>query len=325
MNVLITSASRKVGLVRAFKDAMRRLLPEGRVIAVDVNPYAPALYEADAGYLVPRSEVPNFLDYLLEFCLRRSVKLIIPTRDEELLFFAEHSEVFLREGIRVMIGSSDVIRLCLDKESFLKFCSRKAFGFPKPWLPNDWENPAIYPVFLRPRTGKGGRGAKKIASKAELSALTDNPTEVLVQEYINAPEYTIDLFADFSSRTITAVPRKRLYVWGGESFVTVTENNPVVIQETVRLAEEVGLVGHNTIQCFVRDGKPLFIEINPRFGGAVHLSIRAGADSPNYLLRLMLGEKLESRLGQFTDNLAMSRYVEDTFLLPTDLIKVSKL
>lgn len=323
MNVLITSASRKVALVRAFKDALRRLVPEGRVIAVDVNPYAPALYEADEGYLVPRSDDPGFLSHMVQFCLKRDVKLVIPTRDEELPFFAEHKEVFLQRGVRVMIGSREVIGRCLDKDSFLKFCSNHGFEFPRLWLSSDWRNPAIYPVFVRPRSGKGGQGTSKITSKFELDAFINNPKEALVQEYVELPEYTVDLFADFSGKTISVVPRKRLHVWGGESFLTVTDRHPQIMQDTKRLAEAIGLVGHNTIQCFLRDGKPLFIEINPRFGGAVHLSIHAGADSPSYLLRLMLGEELEPRLGEFTDQLAMSRYVEDIFLLPNELVQVS--
>ncbi len=61
MNVLITSASRKVALVRAFQDAVRRILPEGRVIAVDANACAPALYRADAGYVIPRTDSSHFL------------------------------------------------------------------------------------------------------------------------------------------------------------------------------------------------------------------------------------------------------------------------
>jgi carbamoyl-phosphate synthase large subunit len=325
MNVLITSASRKVALVRAFKDALRRVLPEGLVIAADINPYAPALYEADAGYIVPRSDDPGFLNYLVDFCLKREVKLVIPTRDEELLFFAEHNDVFVQRGIRVMIGSREVVAGCLDKRSFLQFCSQHGFAFPKLWPPRDWQNPAIYPVFVRPRSGKGSQGSRKIDSTFELDALINNPKEALVQEYIDQPEYTVDLFADFHGKIISVVPRKRLYVWGGESFVTITDRNPQIIQETMRLAETLGLVGHNTIQCFFRGGKPLFIEINPRFGGAVHLSIRAGADSPSFLLRIMLGEDIEPCVGQFTDQLAMSRYVEDTFLLPDDLMSFSPL
>ncbi len=323
MNVLITSASRKVALVRAFQDAVRRILPEGRVIAVDANACAPALYRADAGYVIPRTDSSHFLSFIIEFCSNHDIKLVIPTRDEELPFFAEHNEIFLRQGIRVMIASGDVIRRCLDKSSFLRFCTDHGFTIPKIWVTRDWSNPEIYPVFLRPSSGKGGRGARKVNSQSELNAFIDNPKEILVQEYVDAPEYTVDLFADFSGKVISAVPRRRLHVWGGESFVTATENNAEIIQESVRLANEMGLVGQNTIQCFLRDGKPLFIEINPRFGGAANLSIRAGADSPSYLLRLMRGETLESCLGQFTNHLTMLRFVEDTFLLPDELIQSS--
>jgi carbamoyl-phosphate synthase large subunit len=321
MNVLITSASRKVALVRAFQDAMRRIRPEGQVIAVDASPRAPALYLADAGHVVPRTDAPHFLSFVVEFCLEHAVKLIIPTRDEELPFFAEHTEIFLQQGICVMIASGEVIRCCLDKSSFLQFCADHGFAVPKVWATPDWSNPAIYPVFVRPSSGKGGRGARKVNSQSELGALIDNRKEILVQEYVDAQEYTVDLFADFNGKVISVVPRRRLQVWGGESFITATENNGEIIQESARLAKEIGLVGQNTIQCFLRDGKPMFIEINPRFGGATSLSIRAGADSPSYLLRLLRGETLEPCLGQFTNHLTMLRYVEDLFLLPDELIQ----
>ena len=36
-----------------------------------------------------------------------------------------------------------------------------------------------------------------------------------------------------------------------------------------------------------------YIEINPRFGGGAPMSIMAGADSCEYLYRLLRGEKLE--------------------------------
>jgi carbamoyl-phosphate synthase large subunit len=323
MNVLITSASRKVALVRVFQDAVRRIPAKGQVTAIDVDPRAPALYQADAGYVVPRSDAPHFLTFLIEFCLKHDIQLIIPTRDEELLFFAEHNGTFLQQGIRVMIASSEAVRRCLDKSSFLRFCADHGFTIPKIWMADDWSNPEIYPVFLRPSSGKGGRGAKKVNSRSELDGLVDNPQEILVQEYVDAPEYTVDLFADFDGKVISAVPRRRIHVWGGESFITETENNPEIIQESARLANEMGLVGQNTIQCFLRDGKPLFIETNPRFGGAAHLSIRAGADSPSYLLRLMRGETLEPCLGEFTNHLTMLRYVEDFFLLSDELIQPS--
>ena len=54
MNVLITSASRKVGLVKAFQQALTEQ-GGGSVIAVDLSPLSPALYVADEHYLVTKS------------------------------------------------------------------------------------------------------------------------------------------------------------------------------------------------------------------------------------------------------------------------------
>lgn len=46
-------------------------------------------------------------------------------------------------------------------------------------------------------------------------------------------------------------------------------------------------------------GDDYYIEINPRFGGGAPLSMKAGADSAEALLRLLNGEKLA-----FVDNAA---------------------
>ena len=87
VNVLITSASRKVSLVRAFQSALARH-GGGDVIAVDTSPFSPALYVADRHFLVAPSAKPDFLEEFLQLCRRESVGLVVPTRDEELPLFA---------------------------------------------------------------------------------------------------------------------------------------------------------------------------------------------------------------------------------------------
>jgi carbamoyl-phosphate synthase large subunit len=47
LNVLFTSAGRRVELLRAFRRAYATLGLDGRVVAVDVDPLAPALSAAD--------------------------------------------------------------------------------------------------------------------------------------------------------------------------------------------------------------------------------------------------------------------------------------
>ena len=52
MNILILSAGTRNKVVQYFKENVGA---EGKVIATDCSNLAPAVYEADAFYLVPRS------------------------------------------------------------------------------------------------------------------------------------------------------------------------------------------------------------------------------------------------------------------------------
>lgn len=313
MNILITSVSRKVSLVRAFQQALAQE-GGGKVIAVDASPLAPALYFSDEHYVVPESCKPEFLELMLHLCEQQSIKLLIPTRDEELPFFAEYREKFADVGTFVMVPAPAIVRICQDKRLFIKFCQESGFAIPKSYegigLPVDIE----FPLFVKPWHGKGGRQAIRIDSKEELEMVLKQMPDAIVQEFVKAPEYTIDLFADFSGRVISVVPRERIRIFGGESFVTRTAKDPGLIEQAIQLATKLQLIGHNTIQCFYDNNIVKFIEVNPRFGGAAHLGFAAGAPTPVFLVKLLKGETLEPRIGEFKDNYIMLRYTEDLFL-----------
>lgn len=312
MNILITSASRKVSLVRSFQQALAQE-GGGKVIAVDTSPLAPALYFADEHYLVPPSYKQEFLEVILRLCKQRSIKLLIPTRDEELPLFAEHKEKFTEVGTYVMVPDFTTVRICQDKKLFVEFCRDNGFATPRNYDSTNLPDAVEFPLFVKPRQGKGGGQTTRVNSREELELLLKQMPDALVQEFIRAPEYTVDLFTDFSGRVISVVPRERIFIFGGESFVSRTSKNFVLIQEAIRLATKLQLIGHNTIQCFF-DNVVKFIEVNPRFGGASHLGFAAGAHTPLFLVRLIKGENIEPRIGDFKDNFIMLRYTEDLFI-----------
>ena len=132
---------------------------------------------------------------------------------------------------------------------------------------------------------------------------------------------TIDLFADFSGKVISVIPRERVRIFGGESFVGKTTSNPTLIEESIRLASELKLIGHNTIQCFFDNEDVLFIEVNPRFGGGANLGFAAGARTPQFLVRLIQGKEVVPMIGKFKDEYVMLRYTEDLFLDSESLAK----
>jgi carbamoyl-phosphate synthase large subunit len=309
VNVLITSASRKVSLVRAFQAALARR--GGNVIAVDTNACSPALYVSDKHYLVSPSDSPGFIEDILQLCQRERVRLIVPTRDEELPLFAANRNTFEEAGLRVLVPSIETVRVCQDKLAFVEFCESHDFAVPVTYR---CKESAQFPLFIKPRYGKASKEARILRDQKELSDAMKTKKDWLIQEYVREPEYTVDLLADFGSRVLSVVPRLRQVVLNGESYVSRTVNEPALIRESTRLAEELKLVGHNTIQCFFDGSRVKFIEVNPRFGGGAALGIAAGADTPDMLIRLLADEPVQPCIADYQADLVMLRYSEDLFL-----------
>jgi carbamoyl-phosphate synthase large subunit len=316
-DVLITSASRKVPLVRAFRAACAAV-GGGRVLAADVSPQAVALYEADAGHLIPRTDDPGFVDGLLALCERERIGLVVPTRDAELPIFAAAAPRFREAGTLVLVSSPEAVAACQDKRAFLDAVA--AAGLDAPRLVDD-PGPGDFPVFVKPRRGAGARGAGLATDGGALAAMRDDlGADAIVQEVIEAPEYTIDTFLDLDARPISCVPRERIAVVAGESVVTRTVADDGLVDATLRLCTSIGLVGHVTVQAFRSPDRVAFIEINPRYGGAANLGFEAGSRTPEDAIRLARGETVEPRLGQYEAGLTMLRYSTDRFVRDADLL-----
>ncbi len=311
---MITSVSRKVTLVRAFQSALDRE-GEGNVVAVDASRQSAALYEADIHQIAPYGLDSSFLDFVLKTGRKYDIKAIIPTRDEEIEFFSSQKSRIENAGMRVVVPSSSSAEICQDKKLFIRHCLGEDIKVPEVKDDPEFERVDGFPVFVRGRFGKGGSSAYKVESEEELQTVISKVEDPIVQEYVDAPEYTVDLFATFEGEVISVVPRERIRVFGGESFVGRTVRDDQIISEAVRLSESLNLVGHNTIQCFRRDnGEVQFIEVNPRYGGGASLGFAAGAFTPQYLVRLLQDKLVAPRIGEFEDGRTMLRYTQDLFL-----------
>jgi carbamoyl-phosphate synthase large subunit len=217
-----------------------------------------------------------------------------------------------------MVAAPAVIRACQDKALFLDACAAAGLATPARVNPS---GPIPFPVFVKPRIGKGGRDIRRVDGPEELKQALRRVPDAVVQAYVEAPEFTVDLFADLSGRVLSAVPRERVVVFGGESFVSRVVKGPEIAEASKRLAQALGLVGHNTIQCFFDGDQVLFIEVNPRYGGAAHLSFAAGAPSPRWLVRLVQGKPVEVAHADLREGLVMLRYTEDMYLDASQLAK----
>ena len=73
MNILILSSGTRNKVVQYFKKAVGE---EGKVIATDCSNLAPAVYEADKFYPVPRITAPGYLELVLDICKKENPHLI---------------------------------------------------------------------------------------------------------------------------------------------------------------------------------------------------------------------------------------------------------
>lgn len=316
--LLLTSAGRRVGLLRSLQQAAGTLLgPSTRVIAADLRPeLSAACALADAAFALPRVGDPGYADALLKLCRDEDVSLVIPTIDPELPVLARERQRFGASGIELLVSDAPLVTACRDKR--LTATLFAGIGLPSPSL----LDPAAlcFPCFLKPVDGSCSQGVRAIESADHLTPAELRDPRNIFQELIPRcwQEYTVDAWFGRDGRLLAMVPRERLEVRGGEISKGITRRDGVIPLLRPCLERLKGARGCLTVQVFATAGRDrlLGVEINPRFGGGYPLSHAAGAAFPEMLIReWLLGETLVWR-DDWRADLLMLRY--DAMVLRPD-------
>ncbi len=304
-NILITSAGRRVSLVKIFQETLKRFNKRGKVFAADMNPFlSSACYIADEFTKVPRVTDENYIPFLLDYCLKKDVSIVVPTIDTELSKLAYAKRNFLKHNILIAISSSGICNTFYLKESTGKFFVENGFNTPK--LIENLEK-CSYPVFAKLNNSSSSIGAQVVYSP-EIAKELCKKGNYIFQEYIEGIEFTVDVFIDSKSNIISIVPRERIEVRAGEVSKGKTVKDKKIMATIKKFCEKLaGAYGCLTIQVFKSRDKVVFIEVNPRFGGGYPLSYFAGANFADYLIRDYLGEELEYN-ENWKNNTLMLRY-----------------
>jgi carbamoyl-phosphate synthase large subunit len=318
INVLITAASRRVPLIQAFAQALKRLGFGGNVVTTDMNNLSPGLYFGSKHYMVPLTTDSQYIPIIKSICFRERIHLLIPTIDDELPLFGRYKEEFQATGIQVAISSEDTGLICNNKRRTFQFLSEKGIPFARTWLPEELNFELLhYPLFLKPKSGRGSVGAFPINNERELRFFLDYVRDPIVQEFLPGNEFTIDLLADFNGNVISVVPRERMVVRSGVTDRGQTLNHSGMIQLALRTAEALDIRGPANIQAKLNNGAATLFEVNPRFSGGIPLTIAAGADFPAWLIEMTAGRSVRPCIGRFTDRLIMACY-ESAIFLPSE-------
>ncbi len=291
MRILFTSVGRRVELIQAFRNAALKTNISLKIYGADISETAPALQFCDCSVIVPRIRDSSYIPVLKKVCKEEEIDALIPTIDTDLLLLSRHKAEFGRT--RVVISAEDKIAFCRDKRFTADYFHSIGLKSPNPVA--DWKKyNAGYPAFIKPKDGSSSIFAYKVNNKDELRSYAAQVPDYIIQPFIEGTEYTVDIFCDFDGSPIFITPRIRQAVRAGEVLKTKIRQDETIIADMKRLIEDYKPCGQITVQLIQQKdtGDNYYIEINPRFGGGAPLTMKAGADSAEMMLRLLKGEKV---------------------------------
>ena len=293
MNILFTSVGRRVELIQEFYKAADNLNIHIKIIGVDYSESAPALFFCDVKRKICRIADENYIPQLMEICIEEKVDCLIPTIDTDLLLLSKYKEKFESNGTKVLVSATDKIGICRDKRLTSKYFISLGLKSPISYSNfNDYVGG--YPAFIKPIDGSSSIDAYKVDSYEDLCIYANKISKYVIQPYIDGREFTVDIFCDYKGNPVYITPRERLAVRSGEVLKTQIVQDEQIISEMKKLIADFKPCGQITVQLIKdkRTGENYYIEINPRFGGGAPLSIKAGANSAEAILRMLSGKSL---------------------------------
>jgi carbamoyl-phosphate synthase large subunit len=291
-NILISSSGRRVELVNLFKTAIKEYQIDSKLLGLDASKSAPTSKFVDEFILSPKIDDIKFKKFLYETVKNKSIGLIIPTVDTELEFYSMIKDD-LKNKFNCLVLISDYQIISIFRNKLLSHDFFISHGFKSPKLYSRFDQ-ITFPVFVKPKDGSSSIGAFKVDNSLELDYQIKKNPQVMIQEYIQGIEYSVDVFNYINNKNVSIVARERIQVRSGEISKGRLVKDELITSTIQKLISTFKFIGNITIQIIKRNNEIYFIEINPRFGGGTPISIMAGARSCHYVLDIMMEKPLLS-------------------------------
>lgn len=322
-NILITSAGRRVSLVKAFQQELTKRVPAAKVYTADMNPeWSAACRVSDGFFSLPCVSDSSYINGLINLCKKQGIRLIVPTIDTELLALSQNRNAFLDEGIIVAVSDFELVTMCRDKRLTNGLFEEHGIEVP---IAVDKFYPT-FPLFVKPYDGSLSKDILLVKNEAEWYPNLLENEKLMYMEYLSPVDYqefTVDAYFSNLGELKCLVPRRRVEVRGGEISKGRTEKGRLYLSLIQFFKSLKGARSCLTMQFFEHrsTGRIVGIEINPRFGGGFPLSYEAGAEYPGFLIdEYLMGQTLPF-YEDWIDNRVMLRYDAEVILDINDFIK----
>lgn len=313
MNVLLTSVGRRAYMVKYFKDVVGS---NGKVYVCNSDDKSIAFKYADEKVISPLIYDENYIPFLLEYCKKNRIDIVISLFDIDLLMLARHKKQFEEIGTKVVVSEPQIVEVCNDKWKTYEFLKNNGFYTPMSFLNMNEVTEKIangelkYPIIVKPRYGCGSisiaiaydeedlhyltKKANKDIANSYLkyeSAITED--KVIYQECLEGQEYGADIINDLHGETQNVIVRKKLAMRSGETDIAELVDELIIKDTLLRLGKVTKHIANMDCDVFMVDGVPYVLEMNARFGGGYPFSHMGGCNLPKAIVDWVNGNEVD--------------------------------
>ncbi len=314
MNVLILSVGTRNKIVQYFKDTIGIT---GKVIATDMSELAPAVYEADKFYKVPRMTDAGYIDVIFDICKKEHIGGVLTLIDPELSLLAKYKDEFAALGVMVIGSSYELCERALDKMEMYDWLTTHGYNCAKSYTDKekffaDVEAGTItYPVFVKPVRGSASIAISKVYDKETVELLFAHNDNLMIQEFLDGQEIGADVYIDMvSGETVSIFTKKKILMRAGETDKAVSFKDEKLFALIEKFANESGWSGQIDIDIFDVNGEYYISEVNPRFGGGYPHAYECGCDHMSLILNNLEGKTNKKNIGAYEEGVYMMKYNE---------------
>lgn len=317
MNILVTSAGRRGYIIEYFKEALGK---DGKVYVGNSDALSSAFYYADEYVITPMIYDEEYIPFLIAYCMKNEIKMVIPLFDIDLLVLAQNKKLFEKCGVSVIVSAESVIRICNDKWSTYQFCKKNNLLTARTYLNIQdaeeglQENCISFPVIVKPRWGMGSLAVYQAECLEEMKSLyckcrrdiqntylkyestLDIENSIIIQEKLFGQEFGLDVINDLEGNFCCDIVRKKYAMRAGETDCAVVVKASEIDEFAEKISKSLRHVGNLDVDLFVVKNKIYLLEMNARFGGGYPFSHLAGINLPKAIIKWKKGQKVENEL-----------------------------
>jgi len=164
-------------------------------IGLGINPLAFGAYECNEMIIIPSFYDNNYINFLLNVCIDKKIRLLIPGTDDEAHILSYNIDLFKQNGIKILVSEPTFMNLIRNKRNLSSMFKNSSVFLASYNLEETItlinQDKIQFPLISKPKDGNASNGIKVLLSIEDFKLVSEND---IIQEcaipHKKDPNYT---------------------------------------------------------------------------------------------------------------------------------------